>query len=102
MLAAGWSSIPCSRLFKSRSHNSSWVSLEKSASTAPALVPVATNGAVAPGDHAKVAVRGISRSLTILGCGYTAQRMGKPESFEEVENGRTCLDHSQFLIDWGK
>ena len=66
MLADGWSSIPWSALSKSRSHNSSWVSLEKSASTAPALVPVAINGAVAPGDHAKVAVRGISRSLTML------------------------------------
>lgn len=50
----------------SRSHSSSWVSLEKSASTAPALVPVAIEGAVALGDHAKTAVREISRIRTIL------------------------------------
>ena len=83
MLAAGWSSIPCSRLFKSRSHNSSWVSLEKSASTAPALVPVATNGAVAPGDHAKVAVRGISRSLTILIYKWASSSLSKRQEMAE-------------------
>lgn len=40
--------------------------MEKSASTAPALVPVTIEGAVALGDHAKTAVREISRIRTIL------------------------------------
>lgn len=65
MLAAGWSSTGCSEELSARSHSSSCVSLEKSASTAPALVPVAINGGAAPGDQAKVAVRGISRRRTI-------------------------------------
>ena len=51
----------------SRSHSSRTVSLEKSASTAPALVPVAMSGFAALGDQAKAAVRGISRKRTILG-----------------------------------
>jgi len=50
----------------SKSHNSNWVSLEKSASTAPALVPVAINGKAVPGDQANVAVRGISRRRTMM------------------------------------
>lgn len=66
ILAAGCSSMPFSVLFRSKSHNSSCVSFEKSASTAPARVPVASNGKVVPGDHANVAVRGISRSRTML------------------------------------
>ena len=66
MLAAGWSSMPCPVLFKSKFHSSSCVSFEKSASTAPALVPVAINGEETLSDQAKVAVRGISRNLTIL------------------------------------
>jgi len=41
--------------------------LEKSSSTAPARVPVASNGGAEPGDHAKAAVRGISRNRTIVG-----------------------------------
>jgi hypothetical protein len=49
------------------SQSSSCVSLEKSASTAPALVPVAINGCVGPGDQAKQAVLGISRRRTIVG-----------------------------------
>lgn len=65
-VAAGSNSIPCCWLPISRSHSSSWVSLEKSASTAPALVPVTIEGAVALGDHAKTAVREISRIRTIL------------------------------------
>ena len=48
-------------------HSSSRVSFEKSASTAPALVPVARKGAEAPGDQVKAAVRGISLSLTMVG-----------------------------------
>ena len=66
MLAIGCSSRPCSELSKLRSQSSSFVSSEKSASTAPALVPVTTSGDNAPGLHAKAAVLGISRSRTIL------------------------------------
>ena len=66
ILAAGWSSMPCPVLFKFKSHSSSCVSFEKSASTAPALVPVAINGDETLDDQAKVAVRGISRNLTML------------------------------------
>ena len=66
MLAAGRSSLPCLALSRSKSHNSSCVSFEKSASTAPALVPVARNGEEVPGDQAKVAVLETSRSLTIF------------------------------------
>lgn len=46
---------------ESRSHNSSFVSSEKSESTAPARVPVATRGLAMLVDHAKAAVRGICR-----------------------------------------
>jgi hypothetical protein len=66
MLAIGCSSTPCSRLSRLRSQSSNFVSSEKSASTAPALVPVTTRGRSDPGDHAKAAVLGISRNLTIL------------------------------------
>ncbi len=66
MLAMGWSSSPCSWSSKLKSHNSSFVSSEKSASTAPALVPVTTRGLSAPGLQAKAAVLGILRSPTIL------------------------------------
>lgn len=53
-----------------KSHNSSCVSLEKSASTAPARVPVARYGEPVPGDQANVAVLGISRNLTIVARGF--------------------------------
>lgn len=66
MLAAGCNSTVCSRLPRSKSHSSNWVSLEKSASTAPALVPVAINGKAVPGDQANVAVRGMSRRRTMM------------------------------------
>jgi hypothetical protein len=56
--ASTWSSC--------KSHNSKLVSLEKSSSTAPARVPVASNGGAEPGDQAKAAVRGISRNRTIF------------------------------------
>lgn len=69
MVATGCSSTPCSALSRLSSQSSSVVSLEKSASTAPALVPVAINGEVGPGDQAKVAVRGISRRRTMAGGG---------------------------------
>lgn len=51
-------------LWRSKSQSSRCVVFEKSASTAPATVPVANNGAWFPGDQAKVAVRGI-RKLTM-------------------------------------
>lgn len=65
MLADGCSSIPFFVLLKSKSQSSSWVSLEKSASTAPARVPVASKVEEVLGDQAKVAVLGTSRSPTI-------------------------------------
>lgn len=66
MLANGcWSSRGCCWSSRPRSHNSSFVSPEKSASTAPARVPVTRKGLSAPGDQANAAVREISRSLTI-------------------------------------
>ena len=65
ILATGCSS-PAWLFPRSRSHSSNCVSFEKSASTAPAFVPVTIEGAVALGDHANVAVRGISRSRTIV------------------------------------
>jgi len=68
-LIMGWSSRPCSTLSRLRSHSSSLVSSEKSASTAPDRVPVTTRGA-APCDQAKAAVRGISlsRTMTTMRC----------------------------------
>jgi hypothetical protein len=57
-----------------RSQISNKVSLEKSASTAPAFVPVTINGAWAPGLHAKHAVRGISRNRTMA---FRAGGMGR-------------------------
>lgn len=77
ILAAGCSSVTFCGLLKSKSQSSSWVSLEKSASTAPALVPVARKGELAPGDHVKAAVRGISRSLTMLGDGKWVEWWGR-------------------------
>lgn len=65
MLTTGWSSMPCSWLSRDRSQISSLLSSEKSASTAPAFVPVTIVGFPEPGDHAKVAVRGISRRRTM-------------------------------------
>ena len=66
-VATGWSSTPCSLSSSLSSQSSNCVSFEKSASTAPAFVPVAINGCVGPGDQAKVAVLGISRRRTMLG-----------------------------------
>ena len=83
MLAMGWSSTPCSRSSRLKSHNSNFVSSEKSASTAPALVPVTTRGESAPGLQANAAVLGISRSLTIL-----VNRRG---DFESWELARGCI-----------
>jgi hypothetical protein len=65
ILAIGWSSTPCSKLSRFKSHSSNFVSSEKSASTAPALVPVTSMGSPVPGDHAKAAVLGISLNRTI-------------------------------------
>lgn len=56
-------------LLRLKSHSSSCVSLEKSASTAPARVPVARYGEPVPGDQANVAVLGISRNLTMMASG---------------------------------
>jgi hypothetical protein len=67
MLAIGCSSKPCPELSKFKSHNSNLVSSEKSASTAPARVPVTRRGLEEPGDQAKAAVLGISRNLTMSG-----------------------------------
>jgi len=66
MLPVGWSSVVFFTLSKPRSQSSSVVSSEKSASTAPAFVPVTIEGRPAPGDQAKAAVRGISRRRTML------------------------------------
>jgi hypothetical protein len=65
ILATGCSSAPASWLLRARSQSSRQVSFEKSASTAPARVPVAINDEAAPGDQAKVAVRGISLRRTM-------------------------------------
>lgn len=65
ILATGCSSTPCSKLSRFKSHSSNFVSSEKSASTAPALVPVTSMGSPVPGDHAKAAVLGISLNRTI-------------------------------------
>lgn len=68
MVAAGFNSCPCPVLSRARSQSSKHVSLLKSTSTAPDLVPVAIQGLEASGDHANVAVLGISRRRTIVGC----------------------------------
>lgn len=60
-LVTGCNSTSELELFRSRSQISSLVSLEKSASTAPARVPVAIDGFDIPADQAKAAVLGISR-----------------------------------------
>jgi hypothetical protein len=60
------------------------VSLEKSASTAPALVPVASNGDCGPGDQAKAAVLGISRRRTMTG-GVGVERQGETKSKKEEQ-----------------
>ena len=70
-VATGSSSTPCSVSSNLSSQSSNCVSPEKSASTAPDFVPVAINGWVGPGDQANVAVRGISRRRTMVGCGRT-------------------------------
>lgn len=62
----GWSSTPCSWSSRRKSQSSSFVSSEKSASTAPALVPVTTYGAPDPDDQAKAAVLGISLNFTMV------------------------------------
>lgn len=66
-LPMGCNSTPCSGSSRERSHSSSWVSLEKSASTAPALVPVTISGDPVPGAQANAAVRVISRRRTMVG-----------------------------------
>ena len=66
MLPIGCSSVFCLTLSSPKSQSSSVVSFEKSASTAPALVPVAREGRPEPGDQAKVAVRGISLKRPIF------------------------------------
>ena len=59
--------------------------MEKSASTAPARVPVAINGDAAPGDQAKVAVRGISRRRTMMtgGEGWLCGKLNPSEQDQE-------------------
>jgi hypothetical protein len=66
ILALGCSSWLPPVFSSPRSQSSKTVSLEKSASTAPARVPVAIKGRVEPGDQAKVAVLGISRRRTMV------------------------------------
>lgn len=66
MLPTGDNSEEASTWSSCKSQSSRFVSLEKSSSTAPARVPVASNGGAEPGDHAKAAVRGISRNRTIV------------------------------------
>ncbi len=53
-------------LYKSGAQISSWLSLLKDSSSAPATVPVASNGSGANGDHAKVDVLWISFSFIVL------------------------------------
>jgi hypothetical protein len=72
-VAVGFSSGPCWVLSNARSHSSRHVSLLKSTSTAPDLVPVAIQGALASGDQAKALVRGISLKRTMVGW-YCCQR----------------------------
>lgn len=96
MLAAGDRSPACAVPPRSRSHSSNCVSFEKSASTAPALVPVAINGAAAPVDHANVAVRGISRRRTILIYGVAIKVRGgihlraRGKKLSEPEQSERC------------
>lgn len=67
MVTLGCNSVlPCTPS-RSKSHSSKHVSLLKSASTAPDLVPVTIHGAETPGDQANAAVLGISRSRTMVG-----------------------------------
>lgn len=66
ILAIGWSSRPCSWVSRFKSQSSSFVSSEKSSSTAPARVPVTSSGLSVPDDQAKAAVRGISLSRTMF------------------------------------
>ena len=66
IVAVGCNSGPWWESSNFRSHSSRQVSLLKSTSTAPDFVPVATQGALASGDQAKAAVRGISLNRTIL------------------------------------
>ena len=73
-LANGCASDPCPPLPESKSQISSLVSSEKSASTAPARVPVATSGFAIPFDQAKAAVRGISRTRPIVRQGLQRDR----------------------------
>lgn len=65
-LDAGFRSALGSLLSKFKSHNSNLFSLVKSASIAPARVPVTMEGLALPADQAKAAVRGISRSRPII------------------------------------
>lgn len=100
MLAMGCSSWFCLVLLRSKFHISSCVSFEKSASTAPALVPVAINGEEVPGDHANVAVLGISRSLTIVTEVRWLQRVGFTISMSllgEIEGPQPLLPNAGIL-----
>ena len=95
-VATGLSSTPCSLSSKLSSQSSNCVSFEKSASTAPAFVPVAIKGCVEPGDQAKVAVLGISRRRTMVvsggdGTSVSNQRIVESDNEEnDVQSSWTC------------
>ena len=100
MLTSGWSSEPGVALSRSKSQSSSLVSSEKSASTAPALVPVITSGLPEPGDQANTAVRGISRNRT-MASGVAARSAGPwlNVSNGEPEKGKSsCCELPDILL----
>lgn len=66
IFATGSSSWLWHSLLRSKSHSSSRVTFEKSASMAPARVPVASKVDETPGDQTNAAVLGITRNLTIV------------------------------------
>jgi hypothetical protein len=76
MVAEGLNSCPCDLSSSARFQSSRHVSLLKSTSTAPDLVPVAIHGVLASGDQAKAAVRGISRSRTMVDAIWEESEMG--------------------------
>src|SRR5437763_13993158 len=76
-VTTGLSSCPCAPSSSARSHNSRQVSLLKSMSTAPDVVPVAIHGAAEPDDQANEAVRGISRRRPRLPARVEFQRRRK-------------------------
>ena len=65
-LPEGFNSVVAFPLARSRSQISRTVSFEKSASTAPAFVPVTICGETELADHANVAVLGISLRRTMV------------------------------------